>query len=209
MILSVLISLAVFFHPVTAFSQPANYEPGDLVASFSQRVASSRLIMDYSFVMEGGAVRVVGDGNVTVQGSCYFLEGDGVRVWCDGTSVWTMDMGAEEVVIESADSGNGLSANPILIVIRIGDSFTWDAGGKRTQYAGKPCTAFTLKPKGKSDFQEVELYLSQDALVGAVLRMGQFLLRFTINSCEFLPCGEVDMFTPPAFSPNAVVTDLR
>lgn len=41
-------------------------------------------------------------GTATILGSCYHLVHDGLDEWCDGTTLWTVDKSAKEVVVSAA-----------------------------------------------------------------------------------------------------------
>jgi hypothetical protein len=67
--------------------------------------------------------KVMGDGQVAVQGDSYQMQGNGMQIYCDGSTTWLIDEAAEEVVIESADSNDaGFLANPILLLMNLDES---------------------------------------------------------------------------------------
>jgi hypothetical protein len=67
--------------------------------------------------------KVMGDGQVAVQGDSYHMQGNGMQIYCDGSTTWLIDEAAEEVVIESADSNDaGFLANPILLLMNLDES---------------------------------------------------------------------------------------
>ena len=67
--------------------------------------------------------KVIGDGQVDIQGNSYHMKGNGLVVYCDGATTWLIDEDAQEVVIESADSNDaGLLANPILLMMNLEES---------------------------------------------------------------------------------------
>lgn len=41
-------------------------------------------------------------GKLIVQGDCYFAEGYGMRIYCNGSTRWTIDTDSKEVYIENA-----------------------------------------------------------------------------------------------------------
>jgi hypothetical protein len=67
--------------------------------------------------------KVMGDGQVAVQGDSYHMQGNGMQIYCDGSTTWLIDEAAEEVIIESADSNDaGFLANPILLLMNLDES---------------------------------------------------------------------------------------
>ncbi len=79
------------------------------------------IVYEYSTTMAGH--KVMGDGQVAVQGDSYHMQGNGMQIYCDGSTTWLIDEAAEEVVIESADSNDaGFLANPILLLMNLDES---------------------------------------------------------------------------------------
>lgn len=68
---------------------------------FRTMLADSRVSASYSYDVDG-TVPVGGKGTVIVQGNCWTSKGNGMRIYCDGTSIWTVDEEAKEVYIEQA-----------------------------------------------------------------------------------------------------------
>ena len=79
--------------------------------------------MDYEYSTVISGLKAVGAGTVEVQGNTYHMKGNGIEIYCDGTSTWLIDETAEEVVIESADSKDaGFLANPIILLMNLEES---------------------------------------------------------------------------------------
>ncbi len=180
----------------------------DPVGNFATQVAESRVTFDYSYVMKNPKLSIHGSGGVIAQDNCYYLEGNGLKVWSDGSSVWTMDVDAGEVVIEPAESANGLSINPVILVMNVDRIFTWDAG-RPSNFGGKSCRVYSLVPVVKTDFKDVKFYMSGSSLIGVALETGGASLTFTISNLNFQDYGDVSIFTPGTFSSDCIVTDLR
>ncbi len=53
------------------------------------------------------SAKLTGNAVVVSQDGAFHMSGDGIDVYCDGTSVWTMDYKAKEVYIESLDAESG------------------------------------------------------------------------------------------------------
>ncbi len=56
--------------------------------------------VDYSVDMTDHT-ELTGSALITFQGNSFKMSGNGIEVYCDGDSVWTLDMVAKEVYIES------------------------------------------------------------------------------------------------------------
>ena len=54
----------------------------------------------YSFVMHASAP-VSGNGTAKVQGECFSVDGNGMKIMCDGRTRWIVDEKAREVIVES------------------------------------------------------------------------------------------------------------
>ena len=69
----------------------------------------------YSLSQDGGSFTPVTDGDVTVEGNAYVLEGLGLRVISDGSTRWSLDDDALEAVVENVEKEN-LFTNPALFI---------------------------------------------------------------------------------------------
>ena len=81
------------------------------------RVAGNRVHFHYSYSLSrnGADFAPVTDGQVTVEGDAYILEGLGMKVVSDGTTRWTLDPEAREVVVEAVQKED-LFTNPALFI---------------------------------------------------------------------------------------------
>lgn len=59
----------------------------------------SRIRVDYSFIMQ----KVHCSGTITVQIPCFKASGNGIDVYSDGVTRWTVDPESKEVYIEDAE----------------------------------------------------------------------------------------------------------
>ena len=69
----------------------------------------------YSLSQKAQAFKTVTDGEVTVEGNAYIMEGLGLRVVSDGEIRWTMDPEARELVVERVEHED-LFTNPALFI---------------------------------------------------------------------------------------------
>ncbi|MGN0189012.1 MAG: outer membrane lipoprotein carrier protein LolA [Candidatus Cryptobacteroides sp.] len=196
------------------FAGPASglHPQTDAVTSFASRIASGCVSFRYSFVIEASSSsgKVTGDGSVLMQGGAYHLQGSGLEVWCDGISVWTADNASKEVVIET--SSKDVLVNPALILADLSGHFSWDARPNSGTFSSQPSRMFVLKPLSKSDMDSLELFFDSN---GVELLGGRMSLKDNVSATFFisgLTVGEPQdnpVFTPPSFSADWIVTDLR
>lgn len=73
-----------------------------------------------------------------VQGDSYFMSGNGLDIFCDGESVWTVDHDALEAVVETAENVTGAAlGNPALLIVRLDELFyvrNASSSGNRYRY---------------------------------------------------------------------------
>ena len=132
----------------------------------------------YSLSQNGSAFVPVTDGDVTVEGNDYILQGLGLEVISDGLTRWTLDREAKEALIEKVEQED-LFTNPALFIasykkymkaIRVLDSGR-DFLDVTLQLDKETCARFELKgivfgaPQGKSDFSLDEKSLSKEYVI--------------------------------------------
>ena len=64
-------------------------------------VETNCVTADYSFLMQE---KISCSGTITVQQPCFKVVGNGLEIYCDGKSRWTVDREAKEVYIEYSES---------------------------------------------------------------------------------------------------------
>ena len=69
----------------------------------------------YSLSRNGEDFKPVTDGDVTLEGNAYILEGLGLKVISDGGTRWSMDREARELVIETVEKED-IFTNPALFI---------------------------------------------------------------------------------------------
>ena len=80
-------------------------------------VDSNRVSFNY-VINSAGKTAVNAEGTALIDGDCYHITGNGLDIWCDGTTKWTVDSEAKEVYVEGADSREFL-ANPALFLDKV------------------------------------------------------------------------------------------
>lgn len=98
----------------TAVPQPS------LLDGLLKNSSNECVYVEYEFTTAMSGVKTSGDGEIHIQGNSYHMKGNGVEIFCDGTSTWLIDEVAGEVVIESATSKDaGFLANPVMLLMDI------------------------------------------------------------------------------------------
>ncbi len=92
--------------------------------TFVSKVSSSLVSFDYSFTMPTKKAKMTGNGSVKVQGTSFIVDGNGLEIWCDGKTRWTIDRISEEALVESVDdSYDSYATNPALMIASIDNAF--------------------------------------------------------------------------------------
>ena len=108
----------------------------------------------YSYTLRGD-VPTKGSGTAVICGTAYHINEGGLDTWCDGSSLWTVDAEAKEVVV--SEGGNSILANPaayrsIVKSIRFDGSSlscTVDAGGSDLDFKA---SGITVSPASEESF---------------------------------------------------------
>ena len=105
----IMTGLAAFLLSLTAFAQGG--------IPILDRVPGHRVKFHYTYSLSQGgkAMKQVTDGDVTVEDNAYLLSGLGLEVRSDGTTRWSIDREAEEVLIETVEKED-LFTNPALFI---------------------------------------------------------------------------------------------
>ncbi|MBP5218661.1 MAG: outer membrane lipoprotein carrier protein LolA [Bacteroidales bacterium] len=189
------------------------------LTGFIDKVSSSLVTFDYSFSMQTGKSKMKGSGTVKVQDNAFYMEGNGLEVWCDGKTRWTVDRVSEEALIEGVDeSYDSYATNPALMITSVDEAFSETAFGSAT-FQGKAVDASTLVPvnKGKysMDIAGLKLFFAKGTtnLVGAEITLNDgSVSEFSVTGLKFLEKikeKESFRFDEKTLGSSYVVTDLR
>lgn len=102
-----------------------NVDAQQVLQEFSKAVASHCANVGYTYKATSGTM-ITGSGTLKLQGDSFFMNGDGLEIWCDGKTRWTLDRAAGEMVIETVDDhGAGLAAaDPAIILSSLDTHFS-------------------------------------------------------------------------------------
>ena len=79
-----------------------------------------RMEAEYQIVMS--QTRIKGHASIEVQGEAYIMKTEGLDVYCDGETVWTIDDDSKEVYIESVSESGQLGLDNALLALLDSDS---------------------------------------------------------------------------------------
>lgn len=213
-ILLPLVFLTVFPLPDTVVCQTVSTYPLDRL---EKRIETSEISFSYTYEAERGKVSMKGQGKTVIQGNAYILDVDGMEIYCDGTSKWTLDRGAQELVIEDYDGYTAdISADPVLLLGNL-TGFFEVSSQSYTEFDGHKALKVSLSPKSESKFKGVILYFrddpsESDILVGASVEMSDGTVTdFSISDFRYDPKGDLSRFSFDSSSLDSswVITDLR
>ena len=71
------------------------------------RFSTDRITCKYSYTTTV-PIALNFSGDAVVQGECYHFSGNGLEIYCDGESRWTLDTEAKEVYIENAGDAQNI-----------------------------------------------------------------------------------------------------
>ena len=191
------------------------------LSNFIDKVSSSLVSLDYSFSMKAAnsKAKMTGSGNVKVQGSSFVMDGNGLEIWCDGATRWTVDRLAEEALVESVDdSADSYATNPALLITSVDAAFE-EASFGASKFQGKVVDASVLSPvnKGKysMDIAQLKLFFKSGTsiLVGAEVKLNDgSISEIVVSNLEFSDSLDEKgsfRFDEKTLTDSYVVTDLR
>lgn len=199
--------------PVLSFAKSKTLD------SFVTKVSASLVSFDYSFSMPTKKAKMTGNGSVMVQGNSFVMNGNGLEIWCDGKTRWTIDRLSEEALIEYVDdSYESFATNPALMIASVDDAFR-EVSFSSTKFEGKVVDASYLSPlhkgKGSMDIASLMLYFKSGSsvLVGARVTLNDGSVSdFTITNLKFEKSDkskESFRFNEKTLDASYVITDLR
>lgn len=74
----------------------------DRLGEITVHWSTDRILLDYSCTVKG-EVPVKFKGTILLQDDCYCMKGNGLEIYCNGGTRWTLDREAKEAYIEPAN----------------------------------------------------------------------------------------------------------
>ena len=98
----ILLSLCLTLLSGSMGAQNRQIDSNALLEELLGRLDSQRARIGYSCTIDNGKpVRL--SGIILLQGNCYYAEGNGLKIYCNGPTRWTVDEEEMEVYIENSD----------------------------------------------------------------------------------------------------------
>jgi hypothetical protein len=169
--------------------------------------ANNCIALDCTYSVESDVVPVKGQCEIEFQDTSYKMKGSGLEIFCDGASVWILDTGVMEAVIEPvSDDSHTYMSNPALLFRDMDQMFSVSgssSAGSVVRYrlsARKPCGVRTavLDIDKNAVLQKAEFTMDNDCVI-----------KIDVKSVAVMPKQENSAFTPGKISSEWVVTDLR
>lgn len=179
---------------------------------------SSRLTtLDISYVLEMLPADMTGKAVVSFQDEAYRLSADGLEIYCDGKSVWTLDNISKEVIIEPVtDDGEDFIRNPASLFLGLKDNFkvTDISEGGHMREPDVKDVVYTLVPVVECGMDECQIQIKKngDLYHGSfIMSAGQIdIVRILVNSITRSAKKDIGYFRPAqSFDSSWIVTDLR
>ena len=79
--------------------------------SLKQLLDGNRVSFSYALTVQE-KVPVRTNGTALIDGECYRISGNGLDIYCDGSTKWTVDTQAKEVYLEPSDGTREFLADP-------------------------------------------------------------------------------------------------
>lgn len=170
----------------------------------------------YSFVMHASAP-VSGNGTAKVQGECFSVDGNGMKVMCDGRTRWIVDEKAREVIVESVTGDEeSLMVDPALIVKDLNAHFK-TVSSSAVMEKGQQLVKVQFAPRSSSaGISSMTIWFSEKnhnrpVIAKASLKMKDGTVTdFTVPSMSFAPLSSLSQYVFPTsgLDPSWVVTEL-
>lgn len=162
--------------------------------------------LEYDLTVPGALV--TGNSAILLQGEMYHLRGDGLDVYNNGKTVWTVDDSSHEVIVESsADVSEDYRGNPVLLLSKMDEFFA-----VMSHKTVKSQTEYVLDAVSDCGISQARLVLASDgALVSGVFSLDDGnVLSVKVISMKKTEESPVSSFSPQRkFGSDWIVTDLR
>lgn len=185
----------------------------NVVTDFAKTLSKGCAAFGYTYSM-GGQVPLNGSGTIRLQGDAFVMKGDGLEVYCDGATRWTVDTAAEECYIEAVKAGGlDYEANPALLVGAVDKAFDLKRTAAAT-FNGLRVTQAVMVPVVKEgNISELSLMLSASREPAGIVvsTTDGNVITVTVNDYELTPSvsEEAFRFDTKILNKNYIITDLR
>lgn len=181
-----------------------------LIDTMYSKVMESHIELVYTYSVRVSGINTVGQGTLYAQDDLWHVDGNGIKMWCDGSSMWIVDPTLKEVVVEPAGHGTDYLSNPALLFTQMDRYFNVR---KSSASEDGESMLYILEPKqsGEVQYCNVELFRKDASIRSATFAMTDGnLLEIKVSSMIFSQKKNLDAFRPAiSFDSTWIVTDLR
>lgn len=174
------------------------------------KMSSSCMEIDYKYSVSVSGTKNIGDGNLYLQGHLWRMNGNGLEMFCDSSSVWVIDPVAKETVIEPVSSDISTFTNPAVIFAHLNDMFEVQSSvisddGKSVVYILSPIAVDDV------EYINVEINKADLQITSAVIAMNDgSIINIEVSSMVPTSICPISFFRPQmTFDSSWIVTDLR
>lgn len=208
---SVIISLLCLIFLVQSPSASASADEKVLNGLYD-KLMSSCTELEYSYTTLVSGARISGSGLIYIQNRMWYMDGNGVRMWCDGNTLWTVDTELKEALIDTVSESDGMDimSNPAALFVNLHRLFklsdtVGSADGKSVVYI--------LKPVSDTEIEYVNLGISKaDSSITSLdfaLEDGNDV-KISVKSMKVMDAKDKVFFRPQfSFDSDWIVTDMR
>ena len=176
-----------------------------LRSAFSTSAVS--LECDYETMLQN--TKVTGHSELYVQGKMYIMRGYGLEVYCNGTSIWTIDESSHEMVIDScSDDQIDYMANPALILADIDKLF--EVKSHKSIASGK--VQYIFDAIAECGVRQADIVLTSEGMITDAVFVLEDADNLTVKVTSMKKAEEkpASFFSPQQkFGSDWIVTDLR
>ena len=164
------------------------------------------IVCDYETMIRNA--KIVGHSELYVQGEMYTMHGNGLDVYCNGSTLWTLDESSREVIIESCSSQDkDYMSNPVLLLAELDNLFKT----RSRKSLGSGREEYVLDAVAECGVAQATLVLNADGTVSN----GKFLLEdgntltVKVTSMKKAEEKQKSFFSPQRkFGSDWIVSDL-
>lgn len=176
--------------------------------SLRQMLSTGAVSVELEYDLTVPGALVTGKSTLLLQGQMYHVHGNGLDVYNNGKTIWTVDDSAREVIIESsADVSEDYRGNPVLLLSRMDDFFV-----VKSYKTIQSQTEYHLEAVSDCGISKADLLLASDGtLVRGVFSLDDGnVLTVNVISMKKTEESPVSSFSPQIkFGSDWIVTDLR
>ena len=169
-------------------------------------------VLDYSYHLTMSGVKTLGEGVLTTQDESYVMNGNGVKIYCNGSALWVVDEAGKEVLIDDVAQGeDAYLANPVLLFTGLNTMFAVSDPVKEDGLF-----TYHLTPKAKCGISSGIITLSAAGTVpvfysGAFVTEDGSQIDVKIKSMTFVEKKPLTFYILDltGFDSSWMITDLR